>query len=219
MNGVTQFSGSFTFNTDPRASNLGQIAVTQDLYYQAGGNTIALPSAYGFSPSIMASQPPSIAEFGGDVSVTVNMGGQVVHYANTPDSPFVATFQASLNTFPPTTGRIAPPATDSITVSGVRFNYNPPTSYWNDSLVLAFRNHSDTIFKDLAAGQVANLGSFDLASHVIGLTVTSSSTPGPYFATITSIQVATVPEPSTLAIFAVLGLIARLTRCRREPEV
>ena len=95
MNGTTQFSGSFTFNVNPTPSNFGTIGIIQDTISKVGSVSVAQPAAYSFSPlPSYVPGPAPIAEYGNDVSLTVNMGGQTIHYTNTTQNPYFATFSA-----------------------------------------------------------------------------------------------------------------------------
>jgi hypothetical protein len=213
MNGTTQFSGSFTFNRDPTTSNFGGIGGSQVIV--SGG--VAQIVGYSFTPDTYG-HPPQIAEYGNDVSLTVNMGGQTIHYVNTPQNPYAATVEASgftqstyssPNTFPPT---------DVFSVSGVTTQYHPGNSFSDNSFSMDFYSRPDTIFSNLPPGQVAYLGNFNFSNSFHGLDAGSASG-GSYTGTITSIEMVSAPESSTLVIFAVLGIAARALRsCRSRSK-
>ena len=80
---------------------------------------------------------------------------------------------------------------------------------------MSFRGRPDTFFSNLSPGQVANLGNFDFATSDQALTASDASG-GLYYGTITSIEMVTAPEPSTLIIFSILGISAMALRPRRE---
>jgi hypothetical protein len=205
MNGSNQFSGSFTINADPTAANIGFL----------GTNGQGILS---FSPTEPQSNPVErreIAEYGGDVSITVNVGGQTLNYVNTAQNPTLATFSAGAvqlgNNLTPNT-----PLTDLVSVWGNSMTKNAGNSFTNNSFALSFSATPDTIFSNLAPGQVANLRGFNFAALAGG--VGGATAAGvPWSGRITSLVEAPVPEPSTLVVFAVLSAAAMGVRRVRKP--
>ncbi len=92
---------------------------------------------------------------------------------------------------------------------------NPGDSYTNSSLTLQFTSTPSTIFSSLPPGEVANLRSFNF-SGASGLAGAADSLGGSYDGTITSIELVSTPEPSTLVIFAVFGIAVILQRRYRK---
>ena len=149
MNGTNQFSGSFTFNANPSASSVGGIVITQTTTSTAtNGTLVAQPTAYGFQAASAGS--PTIAEYGNDVSMTVNIGGQVLNFVNTAANPFLATFQASMETFPVQRDGTQTSPLDNISVSGVSTSFNPGNSYSNNNFNMDFSLRPTMLFENLA---------------------------------------------------------------------
>ena len=222
MNGTNQFSGSFTFNPDPTVSNIGQVLANQFVVSKGSGslspNGVAQPSGYIFAPTtpLQYTQMGPISEYGPDVSLTVAMGRQVLHDTNTPQNPFAATFLANLTTQPLIRGQTPIPPSDYIRISGVTGNYAPGNSESNNSFAIAFTSPTDLIFSHLPADQVVNLRNFDFTTTFHGAGANDQSG-GAYNGTITSIELVSTPEPSTLLGFVTLGIAAGLAK-RRQRE-
>jgi hypothetical protein len=213
MNGTNQFSGSFTFNADPGQSSVGGIVITQTTISTVNGVSIAQPAAYGFQAAAAGS--PAIAEYGNDVSMTVNIGGQVLNFANTAANPFLATFQASTETFPVQRDGTQTPPLDTISINGVSTSFSPGNSFSNNSFGMSFSLRPTTLFENLAPGQVVNFGKFNFATTFQGLSA-GDSAGGAYSGTLTSIELVPAPEPGAFAVFAMLGIAAGLSRLYRK---
>jgi hypothetical protein len=214
MNGTNQFSGSFTFNADPSQSSVGGIVITQTTISTAtNGVSVAQPAAYGFEAA--SAGTPAIAEFGNDVSLTVNIGGQVLNFANTAANPFLATFQASMQTFPTQQGQPTTPPLDNISINGVSTSFSPGNSFSNNSFNMSFSVRPTTLFENLAPGQIVNFGNFNFATTFQGLGAADSAG-GSYSGTLTSIELVSAPEPGTFAVFGMMGIAAGLSRVYRK---
>ncbi len=205
LNGATQFSGSFTFNPNPGRSDIGAIVVSQSTPSEG----VAQHTAYGFWPDPSPGSTPTTSEFGNEISLTVNMGGQTFHYANTPQNEFSTTLMAWFDRTYFTHGNLPP--TDDMVIMGVTNKFTPGWGDSNNSFQLIFRGPPDAFYSNLSPGQVANLGNLDLASSVVGVTAVGSSG-GYYFGKITSIEEVPAPEPGMLLVFAFLCVAARTLR-------
>jgi hypothetical protein len=178
INGTTQFTGSATINGDPTVSNWGTVS---------GELTNAL-----------------VSESGGDVSITLNVGGQTVNFANNPQNPYTqATFQAwsVLQGIANPTGE---PMVESLWYGAIQSG-NPQATFAMS-------------FYDFSANGVSTLSNLrNLNLPLSTGSVFFTATPGGQAeGTITSIALVSTPEPSTLAIFAVLGIAAIAHRSRRN---
>jgi PEP-CTERM motif len=138
----------------------------------------------------------SVSETGSDVSLTVNVGGQVMNFSNSPQNPHIS-LMVSADVEPN-----QPLTTTEFSVYGGN-DGGATGSGTTGTFFLSFY--------DVGLGAVpSNLANLPLPvqGEDTELTVGSSSSVG----TLTSIEVASAPEPSTLAVFAGLGLAALVRR-------
>jgi len=141
-----------------------------------------------------------VGENGSDVSLTVNMGGQTVNFVNTSQNPENATFQAAV-IGSGMTGASAPPVSVDFTLQGYLGTNNPI------GLSLNF-SHPGT---DLQLADIGNLNSPSFTASVVATNppgAPSQSVNG----SLTSIEQVPAPEPSTLAVFAVMAIAAMAHR-------
>jgi hypothetical protein len=194
VNGSNQFSGSFTINADPTVSPTN------------------------LSPPY---SPYWISENGNNVSLTVTLGGQVTNYINTTEYPNLAALAVSVN--PSTLPAESNPSGDVVTVGGVPAYSDPG---YNPGFWLGFSSPTETIFSQLGPNNVANLRNFNFSAAAA---VDAQYTDAQYTnasgvidrGIVTSIEEVAAPEPSTLVVFAMLGLAAivhqRYCKSSRDP--
>src|SRR5262249_46774541 len=144
MNGTSQFSGSFTFNADPTASDLGILGLN------ATGTVLA------FTPGAPLLPASPIAEYGSNVSLTLNVAGQVMQYTNTPQNPTLARFTAGrVSTTEPMTPQSGQSGTtnsipnvwntyDQVMIQGMGTTRNPGNSFTNGSVTMTFQSPTGT---------------------------------------------------------------------------
>lgn len=151
------------------------------------------PPSSGLSPAI---------ESGSNVSITINAGGQVYSFANTPQNPSVATFTAYewLPGSPPNPMSSQPLI--EYAWSGSMPSVNPTLNFW-----MAFYDPGGIQSLNNAMNFNYNLvtSSFDFGGSLLG-----SGQGGD--GSITSITLVSAPEPSTFAAFTVLGIAAIVHR-------
>lgn len=157
VDGAKTFSGSFTINADP---------------------TVGPGMASGFYSSGV------VNENGSDVSLAVNVGGQVINFVNTPQNPSAVGFQAIV---------LPPWAEQPQGTSEIGFSVNGSNN--TDSFGLTFYPFG-------GVEQLSNLR--DLTLPLDTGSVYFNGVEG----VITSIETVSAPEPSALAVFAILGLAA-----------
>lgn len=151
------------------------------------------------NPTVNA-QTSSVFEKGGDVSLTLNLGGQVVTYVNTPQNPSYVFFN---------TAAISP-------ADGTASGGAPEDSFG----VSAGANGGKLVFgiEFYALGgiaQLSNLRDLTLPLNTSSVYATEPAS-SPYQwanGVITSIEPASVPEPSAVVVSAVLAIAAVV--CRR----
>jgi hypothetical protein len=189
---------------------VGASPITFDFTGALGPNVQPVDGSRQFSGSFTINGDPTVnpgsyavSEGGSDVSITLNVGGQVINFVNSPQSPNTsANFYVTQVTLQEKTG---PVLEDEFLVSGVTPS-GSSTLYFNFSF-----------FSPATDNQLGNLRNFSLPldSSSVNLEVSSGTFQGP-LGTITSIQLVSAPEPSMLAVFAVLGIAAMAHGRRRE---
>ncbi|MGP0068330.1 MAG: hypothetical protein ACLQGP_32630 [Isosphaeraceae bacterium] len=169
----TPFSGSFTINGNPTVTNGG-------------------PNPYG--------PYPYVSEEGSDVSLTVNMGGQVFNFANTASQPNNSMLLVEVQ--PTVPGTPNTPLETEFLIKG-------------SSMTLG-ANFALTVYSPGVA-QLTNLSSFNFNLYNASVEASDISGVGYTFqGGITSIEIVSNPEPGTLAIFAVLALTGLVYQRRRR---
>jgi hypothetical protein len=148
--------------------------------------------------------PYWISENGNDVSMTVTLGGQTTTYANTSQYQNLATLTAAVN--PASLPASGNPSGDVVTVGGVPAYSDPG---YNPGFFVSFTSPTDPIFSQLRPNNVANLLNFNFSSTANSDHAQFTNTSGVIDdGTITSIAEVPAPEPSALAVFAMLGVAA-----------
>lgn len=189
MNGTDQFSGSFTFNADPTAANVGGLGL------DANGTSLS------FTPAALDPGVP-IAEYGSEVSLTVKIGGQVIQYTNTAQNPTLASLTAGRAVVDDPFYRYI----DTVAIQGMGTTKNPNNSYTNGSFSLVFQGSGDPIFGNVSRQQVANLQAFPFSADSLKGMSAADASGNNYTGFLTSIEMVSAPEPSGLAIFAILAM-------------
>jgi hypothetical protein len=189
---------------------VGASPITYDFTGTFGGQAVNGVSQFNGSFTIngdpTVSSSGSVNESGSDVSVTVNMGGQLFNFVNQQNPDVVATFIAGeLPTW------IANPTglpQDQAFVYGATQSGNP---------IITF---GMSFYSPAAADQLANLRNFSFPTGTSSVYVTDTSGTSYQWAegSITSIDLVSTPEPSTLAVFAVLGIAAMVHRRQRRRQ-
>ncbi len=185
--GTQQFTGSFTINANP-------------VVVGSGDN--------GFK------------ENGSDVSITLDVGGHTISFANTPQNPNVA--QLIVDQIWSST--VIGASSDLVIVTG-----GGQTTPGSDPILtgfgLRFGNSADTLFSNLKAGQLAtiNMQNFDFSTAQdssgipLGAAEANYGSAGTWVpATLTSVEAASVPEPSSVIVLAVLGIGAMVYERRHR---
>jgi len=186
----------------------GASPITYDFAGTFGGQSLNGISQFNGSFTIngdpTVGSSGSVAEGGSDVSLTVNMGGQVYNFVNQQNPVIVASFTAGES--PAWIANPTGPPQDEAIVSGAIQSGN--------SLV-AF---GMSFYSPAAVDQLANLRnfSFPLGTSSVYVTDTSGGSYQEAEGTITSIELVSTPEPSTLAVFAVLGIAAMVHRRQKR---
>lgn len=146
-----------------------------------------------------------VTENGSDVSLNVNLGGQVIRFVNSPQNPFMSvTFSADVV---PTVDE-QPKGTPEIEFSVVAGNSAGPTG---SGAASSF----GMTFYSLGVGTLpSNLASLPLSPGTSSLDLSIGSETGS--GTIAAIEVTSAPEPSMLVVFAGLGAAALVQGHRRK---
>jgi hypothetical protein len=165
INGVNQFSGTFTIDGSPTVTATG------------------------------------VTEGGSDVSITVNVGGQVVNFANMVGNIYSqATFNASSIAAGASNNPYGPTG-PAVIAFGVDGSTETPTSSVTFGL---------SSYPVASPQQLANISSLSLPleSSSIYVTETSGQQYQRAFGAITSIELVSTPEPGTLVIFGAIAVSA-----------
>jgi hypothetical protein len=170
VDGSTTFTGSFTINANPT------------VWSSATVNPPDFPVMSG------------VFESGSDVSLTVNLGGQMINYVNTPQFPGSARFSlttwSDLMNMSPGLPGLAGPFVE-FTVGGVANG----------------GNFFSMIFECPGGGeQLSNLRGVSFPLNTSYVTLYDSSSNQWAAGSITSIEAVSVPEPSALVVSAILGI-------------
>jgi hypothetical protein len=156
---------------------------------------------FNTNPTNMTGTPyPVVFETGGDVSVTLNVGGQVFHFVNPPQDPFSVDLSV-FHTVPTT-----PSSAIDFEIIGYTGGVDYPTPT-NDRVNISLSPGSATL--------PANLADLPLTADLSAISFTSPW--GEASGSLTSLEPVNAPEPGTLAIFATLGLATVLWCHRRSP--
>lgn len=176
---------------------VGASPITYDFTGNLGSSDQPNPFSGSFTTNGDPTVPPATpwpTEFQTNVSITVNVWGLVLNFVNT----------GSLNLYalPPwqSTGSVPEVELDVMGLSQT------------ETFVMTF-------YGPTADDQLANLRnlSFPLDSSSVDIAVYWGTTAWKGEGSITSIELVSAPEPSTLAIFSVLGIAAMVhRRCRRS---
>ncbi len=174
----------------------------------------------GNPPVAVQAGTPYVSEGGSDVSLTVNMGGQVFNFVN--NSQNYTTAWMTGDTVVPQAGSGTGPASNSSWVEfslGGAYQLSPNVA----TFAITFYDYG-TAATSQAAQILGNLGTFnfDPGSSSVYTTVGAQGVNGWAEGQITSLTLVSAPEPSALAVFAVLGLGGAIgkhhRRRRRGPE-
>jgi hypothetical protein len=143
------------------------------------------------------SSPKSVMETGSDVSIMVDVAGHEIDFGN-------AVFSAT-QVWSPKFG------VGGATYDAFGVVAGPSNDPYLTNISLGFGIQSDPLFSNVTAGQTINLRNFDFLDGLPG--VSFGYGPGVGWAgmtegTITSFEPAPIPEPSTLLIFAGMGVAA-----------
>jgi hypothetical protein len=150
-----------------------------------------------------------VAEDGTDVSLTVRVGGQVLNFINTPQNPNSVSFQAGVT---PPNDRDFMPSVATFLVGGMNWGNtgNGPTSSF------AMNIYSPPGVESLPA----NLADVSLVPNTSSVRISDSSGGSSQDSGggLTSIEIVSSPEPSTLVVFAGLGIAVLVYRRHRLPR-
>jgi hypothetical protein len=166
-------------------------------------------ATYYSSPAYPTVSPWSVSENGTDVSLTVTIGGQTTNYVNTPGSFNLASLWVGQN---PSNYELDPSG-DVIRVAGSPAYSDPGI---NPGFGLVLNNPTDVIFSQMGPNNVVNLQNFDFSALNVGMASYTNESGVLDDGTITSVEAVPAPEPSTLAVFAMLGIAAIVHRRRRN---
>ncbi len=141
-----------------------------------------------------------VIESGSDVSLSVNLGRQVINYVNTPQVPDSVTFGAS----------VQPPMNESPGVAGV-----PLVEFYVGGGANGGKTtFGMTFYSPGGVEQLSNLRDVSLPLDTSSVYVTDSSGVSNQWSegSITFIGAVSVPEPSALVVSAMLGIAAMVYR-------
>jgi hypothetical protein len=177
VDGSTTFTGSFTINANPT------------VWSSATVNPPDLPVMSG------------VFESGSDISLTVNLGGQMINYVNTPQFPGSARFSLTtwsdlMNMSPGLAGLKGPL---------LEFTVGGGANGGNITFGMIFESPG-------GVEQLSNLRGVSLPLNTSYVTVYDSSSQQGAAGSITSIEAVSVPEPSALVVSAMLGIAAMVYR-------
>ena len=171
-----------------------------------GSNQFSGSFTINGDPSV-SGNPGSVIENGNDVSLALNIGGQKFNIVNQANAPAAVSFTAGLS--PSWIMNPTGPQQDEALISAGMQSTNP----------LAKFNFGLSFYSPASSDQLDNLRdfSFPIASSSVFAIGTLGGSSFQTGGSITSIELVPTPtpEPSTLAIFAVLSVVA-MTRRRRS---
>ncbi len=173
-------------------------------FNQPFNGSTQISGSFTFNPNPTLGGYSYVSETGSDVSITVNAGGQVYNFVNDPQNPFTsATVNADV-----VPAQYSPPGESEVEIAVLG-------AMESGNLLASF---GMTFYSPGGLELLQNLRNFNyvLNTSSVSLQVTSQGTLEGGYGSVTSIELVSTPEPSTLALFAVFGIAAMVHRSLRR---